>query len=270
MNLVIAANLPFSDQVSGYTGVGFPSHLVFDGKTAATIMVENFRRAIEDFREMAESDKFEELSAPPMTVLVLDPCEKVPHDLPDGVLVHRVAPTDVKGGIRILQELPDRGWTFFASADCVMMTAEDISTFLADASAYSTEIMVPLVDKGNFLNEFPGVEKHFFKLVEGKFALGRAFLARTVSARKGAHKASGIAELAEDPIELAKSMGLKLSMKYAIGRLSIADVENFADSHLGVNCKLVSTSGAGLTLAATTVSRIVTAQRHFHGETAGK
>lgn len=261
MNIVIAANLPFSDQVRGFTGVEYPSHMILKGRSAASRMITSLRKALDTFGLSAESSKFEALSGEPVTALVLGPGQEAPADLPENTQIHRVAPTDAKGGMKVLETLPGKGWTLFASADSVLMSSQDTLNFLRDCSAYSTDIMVPLVSKDNFRNSFPEVEKHFFKLVEGKFALGRAFIARTESARRGAHKASGMAELAEDPIALAKSMGVKLSMKYALGRLSMEDVEKFADSHLEVNSKFVVTSGSTLGLAATTVQRVVTAQR---------
>lgn len=264
-NVVIAANMPMKDDLAAYLGENCHGRVRLGGFSAAARAVEfcweGITLAFRGPGPAAGAPGFEKGE----TRVVFPPGVEPPADLPPWVEIMYIDIADIPGGERVLEGLDLSSTTFFASADLYLMNAIEIARFIRDSTAYTCQIMVPFVRRENFESAFGKMEKQFFKLAEGKFAFARVSMAETGVARRCAAKVARMFELAEEPLELAKTMGFRISMKYAIGRLSVADIEGFVDTHLEVNSKLVTSDVPALTLSINTVDRMRELKRRLKG-----
>lgn len=264
-NVVIAANMPMRDDLAAYLGEKCHGRVSLGGNSAAARAVESCWKGIAmacgGTGTCTDGYNFEKAA----TRVVFPPGVEPPTDLPPWVEILHIDITDIPGGERVLEGLDPASTTFFASADLYLMNPAEIARFITDSSPYTCQIMVPFVRREDFERAFGKMEKQFFKLAEGRFAFARVSMAETGVARRCAAKVARMSELAEDPLEMAKTMGLKISMKYAIGRLSVADIEGFVDTHLEVNSKLVTSEVPTLTLSINTVGRMKEIRHRMKG-----
>jgi hypothetical protein len=256
-NIVLAYNIPFKKEIADYTNADGYQAIMKKSSSSANMMIDEIWKGLLLYSKHVTGNI--ESGIIDKTLVVISPGSLVPGDIPEGVEVFEIDYSDIDTGLEMIDALGDMGKTLFVSGDCMSVKASDIFTFLRDSENYTTDLNVPFVPKEDFRKKFPSLKKYFFKLTEGRFAAGRMFTIKNDLLKSCALTAAKFVELADDPLEMAKQMGAKLSMKYTFGRLCIADIEAFADKKLGVNTKLVTTDAPGLCLGVNSVERLIRA-----------
>lgn len=256
-NIVLAYNIPFKKEIADYTNADGYQAIMRQSSSSASAMVDEIWKGILLYSKRVSGNI--DPACIEKTLVVITPGSHIPEDIPEGIQIFEIDYSDIDSGLEMIEALGNNGKTLFVSGDCMSVKASDIYTFLKDSESYTTDLNVPFVPQSDFKRKFPTLKKYFFKLTEGRFAAGRMFTIKNSLLKVCASSAAKFVELADDPLEMAKQMGAKLSLKYTFGRLCIADIEAFADKKLGVNTKLVTTDAPGLCLGVNSIERLIRA-----------
>jgi hypothetical protein len=246
--------MPVPEEICLYAGVKGFQNISKSSLSVARIMIDEVWKALLLFSKQ----KFGKITKSIIgeTIIVIKPGSGIPDDLPETIKVVELEYTEVNLAADMVDSLGGGGKTIFIAGDCLDIKSVDIINFLNDSDIYSTDLNVPFIPEHLFKNKYKKIKKYFFKIVEGKFAVGRFFIIKNYLLKSCILKAAEFVDIAEDPIKTARKMGAKLSLKYTLGRLCIADIETFADKKFNLNTKLVISDSASLGLGITSIERL--------------
>lgn len=134
------------------------------------------------------------------------------------------------------------------ASDLPLLTPEVVEDFLSRCEQEGADFHYAIVPQDVMLRRFPGARKTFVRVTDGTFTGGsvmlfnpavidrvRVFVERVIAARK-------------KPWLLAQAFGWSIVMKFASGRLSIAEMEAKVTELLGITARAVITPHPELAL----------------------
>jgi hypothetical protein len=124
-----------------------------------------------------------------------------------------------------LGAFPDAEWILLCGADLPLLTPAAVSSFLRAAREPNSDFVYGVVRREDLESRFPGARKTFVRVQEGAFTGGSLILVRPSGVVKIRPLIEQAIEARKNPARLASLFGAKYVMKYAMGRLSITDVE---------------------------------------------
>jgi len=112
------------------------------------------------------------------------------------------------------------------TGDIPALTASAIDDFTRQVQARRAQFAYPLIYEKDVQNQFPGSTRTYVKLREGKVTGGNIIACTMEAARTLEPLMDDFSALRKDPQKAVKLVGANIATKYALGSLSVSDVEN--------------------------------------------
>ena len=169
------------------------------------------------------------------------------------VLPPEIIPLDDAGGImdnvvRAVTTLGTSARTLVVASDIPLLTPRAVEEFLFACENTSADFHYAIVPQDALERAFPGARKTFVRVVDGTFTGGsvmqfnpavvdrvRTFVDKVIAARK-------------KPWLLAQLFGWSIVMKFASGRLSIAEMQEKVTEMLGITARAIISPHAELAM----------------------
>lgn len=139
-------------------------------------------------------------------------------------------------GLRALAPSP---WVLLVASDLPLLTPQAVSEFLGRCREEGVEVYYPIVPREAVEASFPGLRKTYVRTVEGVFTGGGMVLVRPGILERLEPTIREVVEIRKNPARLASLFGPQYVVKYALGRLRIADVEERVRAIAGIRGKAV-------------------------------
>ncbi len=135
--------------------------------------------------------------------------------------------------------LGSSSWVLLVASDLPLLTPQAVSSFLGACWASDAEIYYPIVPREAVETRCPGLEKTYVRLFEGTFAGGGMVLVQSGVLDRVRALVREVVEARKNPARLAALFGARYVMKYALGRLRIAEIEARAQELSGIRGRAV-------------------------------
>jgi GTP:adenosylcobinamide-phosphate guanylyltransferase len=150
------------------------------------------------------------------------------------------------GAVNVARALA--AWTdgpiVYATSDLPFIDAAALQPFLAASAGY--DLTMPLTPAAAYAAAYPGADPHAIRLGGERVANGSVFYF-SASGRAALHGVAGpFFAQRKSAFGMARLLGLPLLLRFATGRLRVADVERRAEAVLGVRAAAVRDAAPGL------------------------
>ncbi|HTX59926.1 MAG TPA: nucleotidyltransferase family protein [Verrucomicrobiae bacterium] len=146
--------------------------------------------------------------------------------LPDGARI-----TDsLRSGLSVF---PKDRLVLVAASDLPVLTPAAIDDFAERADGLDADAIYGCVERGVHLARFPQVPHTWVRLREGTFCGGGLMALRPRALPRLEHFIERLGAARKNPLRLARLFGWDVLLRYAAGRLTIADAEARASALLG-------------------------------------
>jgi len=143
-------------------------------------------------------------------------------------------------GVRITESLRN-GLAGFAPDDDLLIAASDLPVltvratedFIARVEALDADVIYGCVEKSVHLQSYPDVPHTWARMRDGTFCGGGIFAMKPRALPLLDRFLEGLGAARKHPIKLARFFGLDMMLRFAVGRLSIAQAEARASKILG-------------------------------------
>lgn len=160
--------------------------------------------------------------------------------------VERVIDAVADGGenaLRALRAFPGEELLYLTS-DVPFIDADGLHDFTVRAQGLAAAM--PLADALAYEGRFPGAPEHVMTLGHERFASGTVFVMRGDALTKIEKLATAFFDARKSAWRLASLCGAGLLLRYALGRLCVADVERRAARVLGGSVRAIRDASPGL------------------------
>ncbi|MGE5573945.1 MAG: nucleotidyltransferase family protein [Bacillota bacterium] len=168
-------------------------------------------------------------------VAVVGPKKALEEAIPPGnaIMVERVGSIvdNLKAGIR---SLDPQGKVLIVTADLPLLTPEALEDLFQKADASPADIHYPLLRKETNEARFPGMKRTYLTVAEGTFTGGNVILASPLGLEACGRLLEQAVATRKKPWMMAAFLGLRCTVKFILGRLSIHDVERRLQEIAGV------------------------------------
>lgn len=159
-------------------------------------------------------------------IVIVGPRSALENIIPpgDAILVERGGSIlqSLKVGVQALK--PDDR-VLIVTADLPLLTSDAIEDLLRKADADPADIYYPLLRKETNEAKFPGMKRTYLSVAEGTFTGGNVMLVRPSALDACGRFLDLAVATRKKPWMMGAVLGLRLTVKFLLGRLSIHDVE---------------------------------------------
>lgn len=127
-----------------------------------------------------------------------------------------------------LDALEGSAWVLLCAADLPLLSARAVSNFLDACAAREADFYYGIVRREDLEARFPGARKTFVRVREGTFTGGSLVLLKPAVLDRVRPLLEQALQARKNPGRLASLLGASTVVKYVMGRLSVADVEQRA------------------------------------------
>jgi GTP:adenosylcobinamide-phosphate guanylyltransferase len=149
------------------------------------------------------------------------------------------------------------------SADIPALTAEAIDGYAAEVAKRAVELSYPLIREDDINQKFPGSVRTYLRLKEGRMTGGNLFTCTLEVANKVKPLMSGFIDARKDPMATVRMLGPSIATKFALGTLSIADVEKRVYKLFGIVGAGIVTPYVGIGVDVDKPTDLVLMERYF-------
>ncbi len=135
--------------------------------------------------------------------------------------------------------LPPDGKILFVCDDIPLLSAAAVRDFLLQAEQSNADAYYPIIPAADCEIAFPGAERTYVSLPDGKFTGGNIMLLNATILPGGLATARDIFARRKKPLELCAWLGFGFVLKFLLRRLTLADVEQRASKLLGIRGKAI-------------------------------
>ena len=126
-----------------------------------------------------------------------------------------------------------------AAAAALLLTTAAVQDFLKQTEAVEADAYYPVIPEADCVKAFPGAERTYVTLPEGRFTGGNMMLLNADVISGGVIKAKDIFARRKKPWELCGWLGFGFVLKFLLHRLTLSDIELRASELLGFSGKAV-------------------------------
>jgi len=171
-------------------------------------------------------------------------------------------------GVRITESLRN-GLAGFAPDDDLLIAASDLPVltvpatedFITRVEALDADVVYGCVEKGVHLQSFPDVPHTWARMRDGTFCGGGIFAMKPRALPLLDRFLEGLGAARKHPIKLARFFGVDMMLRFALGRLSIAQAEARASKILGAPVRALVSPYAETGVNVDRVGDVALAQR---------
>ena len=151
------------------------------------------------------------------------------------------------GGRAIIDSAVDPMRPFLGcTGDIPAITPEAVDDFAARSLASGADFTYMFISKETMEQQIPGAKRSYFKLKEGTFTSGNMMLVSAEHMQRVADFAQRFFEARKSPLEIAKMAPLGCLLKFALGILSMPEIERVAQKALGMRFAVIESEYAVL------------------------
>lgn len=127
------------------------------------------------------------------------------------------------------------------TADIPLLTAESVAQFLvrcrqeAAAASRPLDAFYPMVGRAASEAAFPGVERTYVNLRDGRFTGGNFALLDPKAVLSRRHVFDEVVALRKKPLQMARLLGFGFIVKFLFRRLTTKDIAAFVDEKIGIH-----------------------------------
>lgn len=133
-----------------------------------------------------------------------------------------------------------------ATGDLPALTPEAIDDFVSRSLEGKADFSYPLVFESDMLAQFPGSERTFVRIADGKVTGGNMAVLSPDLVARNRDIGQRLFETRKSPLAMAKVIGLPFVLKLLSGRLRPSDVERKMEQLLGGHCVALYTNHASI------------------------
>lgn len=126
-----------------------------------------------------------------------------------------------------------------ATADIPLLTPEAVRNFLDLCGDRSADIYYPVVREEVLSRRFPGGQRTYVRLADGRFTGGNMVLFRPAVFARCRQVGEDFARHRKNPLQLARLIGPGFVARFLARRLSLADAEHKVTALVGVTGRVV-------------------------------
>lgn len=133
-------------------------------------------------------------------------------------------PDNILRGLNLLQS---QGRVLIVTTDLPFLTPDALNAFL-DACPPDADVALPIMTRSEFETRFPGTQNEYVRLKEGQFTLGCAFVVNAQTLLQNEAHVRALFAARKSQWQMVRLIGLGTGLRFAMGRLSIAHLEERA------------------------------------------
>ncbi len=127
------------------------------------------------------------------------------------------------------------------SVDIPLLTSEGIDDFLDRCEEKEASVYYSMVSKKAIEEKYPGVERTYMALLEGKFTGGNIFVVDPQMAMRNKALLKQVSEVRKSPFKVVRMLGLEFIIRFIFRMLSVKDMERKISSLIGARGVAVDT-----------------------------
>ncbi len=167
-------------------------------------------------------------------------------------------------------------FVLLCTGDIPALTPEAVDDFVRASLASGAQITYPLVRDTIMLEQFPGSERTFVRLADGKITGGNMMLVDPVLVDTNREIGGRVFATRKNPLAMARIIGARFVLRLLLGRLTVSEVEAKLGDLIGGRGAAIHTThgsiGADVDKPADVVvaERVLYAREHGRNEGPGK
>jgi GTP:adenosylcobinamide-phosphate guanylyltransferase len=180
--------------------------------------------------------------------------------LPEG----KTGPENLSIGLRHYQEHLGERRVLFAASDLPFLHENAVSALLAQMTndAHS-DVVYPVIHREDYEAHFPGSPNTWARLAGREYTGGSVLLLRPAAIERNRATIERVFEARKNLWAMASLLGPAFALKFAIGRLTIPDVEARASRITGCRCRALMGADPRLAADVDTVDDLHYARRRL-------
>jgi len=179
-------------------------------------------------------------------VLIVGPKTAVPCQLPAAVEVITAGDTLMSTVTLALEHLGTRQPVVFTTDDIPCLTPDAVKDFVERAEVLGAQVCYTIIPKAAVERDFPAAHRTYVKILDGKFTGGNIFLVDPQVVPQCRKQVEAVFAKRKDILALCKWLGWSFIFKYAIGTLTLAQVEKRASEIFGFKGRAIVTDYAAI------------------------
>jgi GTP:adenosylcobinamide-phosphate guanylyltransferase len=152
----------------------------------------------------------------------------------------------VRGINHLLARQPEMEHCLIVSSDLPLLRPETVTWFTERCLRDPDDLFYPVVQDTVMEAAFPGSNRSYVRVKEGRFCGGDIFLIRTVVLQANLDLIRQLTARRKNALKQARLFGLTTLVKIALGRLSIAEGEQVASRLLQCRARVIPTPYADI------------------------
>nr|WP_309684953.1 NTP transferase domain-containing protein [Armatimonas sp.] len=130
------------------------------------------------------------------------------------------------------------GFALFAASDLPYLCADSVR-WLVENAPEDADIVFPITDRQRYEARFPATPGAWTRLSDGELTGGSVFLMRPAAIARNRALLEKAFTARKSQWQMAQLLGLRFALKFATGRLSVADAVARATVLTGCRCKVL-------------------------------
>jgi len=158
--------------------------------------------------------------------------------LSDGMISENVA-----AGVKALS---NRGHVVVSTSDVPSVSPDAIDDMITQSLQREADLSYPLIPEAAMLEAYPGTERTFFKLREGRVTGGNVMVFDSHQLEYLTEVGQEAFEARKNPFKLANIVGMRFAFKLAAGKLGMQDIEDCLNKFVGLKCAAILSNYASI------------------------
>lgn len=156
--------------------------------------------------------------------------------------------SNILAGVEALTDVIHNDFVLIVSADVPLLRSSTLRWFLTECQRYQADAFYTIVAREVMEAQFPGSRRTFVPLREGWFCGGDVILARVSKLRSNEEMVRDLIAHRKRGWQLARTLGLRVLLKFLLRRLTIADAEEVGARLLRARVKAIPSPHADLAM----------------------
>ncbi|MGC4045756.1 MAG: NTP transferase domain-containing protein [Armatimonas sp.] len=145
---------------------------------------------------------------------------------------------NVRRGLAAMRGAAGDGFVLLSASDLPFLSVEAIDDLISRAPQ-DADLVFPILGKDAYEAVFPNSPNVWTKLKDGPLTGGSVLLVRPAAIERNAALIEKVFEARKSQLGMAKLLGINIALKFAAGRLTVAEAEARASTITGCSCRVL-------------------------------
>ncbi|MDY0088489.1 MAG: nucleotidyltransferase family protein [Coriobacteriia bacterium] len=156
------------------------------------------------------------------------------------------------------------------TGDIPALTPAAVDDFVRRSLSTGAHATYPLIREADMLEQFPGSDRTFVRLADGKVTGGNMMLVDPVLVERNREIGGKVFATRKNPVAMARVIGMRFVVRLLLGRLTVAEVEEKLGELIGGRGAAVYTSEASIGADVDKPVDVIVAERILFLRSAGR